>query len=87
MPRKSASAVETMSTRESGSSTQSTGNLVDAHAHSLGAHEQLGVEEPASILDERQQLPRSIRADRLESALRIGEPRSENGVKQDVVAA
>ena len=49
-------------------------HLVDPQPAALGEHEQLGVEEPAGVLHQRQQLARDVRADRLEPALRVGEP-------------
>ena len=52
-----------MSTRLSGSSTQSTGTSWMRRPGALGEHQQLGVEEPAAVLDQRQQRlrPRSAR--------------------------
>ena len=73
MPRRSASAVAMMSTRESGVVGPVHRDLVDAQPGPLGEHEQLGVEEPAPVLHKRQQLPRLVGADRLEPALRVGE--------------
>ena len=51
-------------------------HLVDAQPGALGEDEQLGVEEPAGVLDERQQLAGDVGADRLEAALGVGEPRA-----------
>ena len=86
-PRRSPSAVETMSTRESGSSTQSTGDLVDPQAATLGEDEQLGVEEPPVVLDLGQQRPGSVGADRLEATLGVGEARAQGQAQQPVVGA
>ena len=54
-------------------------HLVDAHSGPFGEHEQLGVEEPLRVLDQRQQLGGRVRADRLEAALRVGEPGAQAG--------
>ena len=56
-------------------------HLVDPEAGALGQHEQLRVEEPAPVLDEREQQPRPVGADRLEAALRVAEPGGERGVQ------
>ena len=87
MPRRSAIAVATTSTRLSGSSTQSTGHLVDAQTAALGEHQQLGVEEPTGVLDQRQQVLGDVPADRLEAALRVAEPGGQRAAQQQVVAA
>ena len=58
------------------------GHLVDAQAGALGEDEQLGVEEPPGVLDQRQQLRGDVRADRLEAALgvaRTGRQRARAG--------
>ena len=62
-------------------------HLVDAQPGALGEHEQLGVEEPRVVLDERQHLAGDVAADRLEAALRVGEPGAQRLADQDVVAA
>ena len=62
-------------------------HLVDAQAGPLGQHEQLGVEEPAGVLDERQEPAGAVGADRLEAALRVGEARPQRRAQQQVVAA
>ncbi|SKS43436.1 Uncharacterised protein [Mycobacteroides abscessus subsp. massiliense] len=49
-------------------------HLVDAQTDPLGEHQQLSVEEPLLVLDQRQQLARDIGTDRLEAALSVGEP-------------
>ena len=48
-------AVGTIWTRESGSSTQSTGTSLDTQSEPLGRDEQLGIEEPLVVLDQGQQ--------------------------------
>ena len=57
-------------------------HLVDAQPGALGQHEQLGVEEPAAVLDERQQLPGAVGPDRLEAALRVGEAVAQRRVQE-----
>ncbi len=87
MPLRSATAVGTMSTRESGSSGPVHGDLVDAQAGALGDHEQLRVEEPLVVLDPGQQRARPVGADGLEAALRVAEPAAQGRAGQEVVAA
>ena len=48
-------------------------HLVDAQPGALGEHQQLGVEEPGLVLDQRQQLAGGVGPDRLETALGVGE--------------
>ena len=62
-------------------------DLVDAQPGAFGQHQQLGVEEPAGVLGERQQHPRLVTPDRLESALRVREARPHEGPQQHVVAS
>ena len=62
-------------------------DFVDPQAAALGQHQQFGVEEPPGVGDVGQQLPGDIGADRLESALRIGEARRECGFQDQVVTA
>ncbi len=62
-------------------------HLVDAQAGPLGQHQQLGVEEPAAVLDQRQQLPRAVGADRLEPALGVGEAGAQRRAQEQVVAS
>ena len=50
-------------------------------------HQQLGVEEPAGVLDQRQQVLGDVPADRLEAALRVAEPGGQRAAQQQVVAA
>ena len=63
------------------------GHLVDAHAGAFGEEQQLRVEEPSGVLDEREQRPGPVGTDRLEAALGVGEPGRQGGVQQGVVAA
>jgi hypothetical protein len=60
---------------------------VDPQAVTLGEHQQLGVEEPAVVLDERQQRPRDVGADRLEAALGVAEPGPQDRSQEVVVGA
>ena len=60
---------------------------MDPQPGPLGQHQQLGVEEPAVVGGQGQQLPGRVRADRLEPALGVRETRAEGGVQQQVVAA
>ena len=76
-----------MSTRESGSSTQSTGTSWMRRPRALGEHEQLGVEEPAVVADVGEQAPGRGRRHGLEAALRVGEARAQHGAQQAVVGA
>ena len=46
-------------------------DLVDAQAGTFGQDQQLGVEEPCRVLDQRQELVCHVRTDRLEAALRV----------------
>ena len=62
-------------------------HLVDAQARALGQHQQLGVEEPAGVLDQRQQPPGDVGADGLEAALGVGEPGRQRAAQQQVVGA
>ncbi len=62
-------------------------HLVDPQPGALGQHQQLGVEEPAGVLGERQQHAGLLAPDRLEAALRVGESGAQAGVQQQVVAA
>src|SRR5439155_9640777 len=61
--------------------------LVDAQACTFGDHQQLGVEEPAGVGDQRQQLPGHFSTHGLEAALRIGEVRAEHASQNQVVTA
>ncbi len=71
MPFRSAAAVATMSTRLSGSSTQSTGTSWIRSPAAFGKHQQFGVEEPTGVGDVGKQSLRDVGADRLEPALRV----------------
>jgi hypothetical protein len=62
-------------------------HLVDPQPGPLGQHQQLGVEEPGGVPYQRQQLCGHIRTDRLETALRVGEPGPQHAVQQRVVPA
>ena len=62
-------------------------HLVDAQPGAFGEDEQLGVEEPAGVLDERHEPLRDVAADGLEAALRIGEPGGERAAQDEVVGA
>ena len=61
------------------------GDLVDAQAVSLGDHEELGVEEPALVLDERQQDGHEVAPDGLEPALGVAEASPHERSQQAVV--
>jgi hypothetical protein len=63
------------------------GNLVDAQPGALGEHEQFGVEEPAGVGHEREQLAGGVGPDGLEAALRVREPREQRAAQHQVVAA
>ena len=60
---------------------------MDAQPGAFRDHQQLGVEEPAGVVDQRQQLARDVGAHGLEAALRIGEPRTEHAAQDQVVTA
>jgi hypothetical protein len=60
---------------------------VDPQPGALGEDEQFGVEEPAGVLGKRQQRPRLVSPDGLETALGIGEACPHERAKQHVVAA
>jgi hypothetical protein len=62
-------------------------HLVDPQPGPFGDHEQLGVEEPGVVLDERQQLPGGVAPDGLEAALGVAEPRPKRPAQDQVVAA
>ena len=61
------------------------GHLVDPQTRPLGEHQHLGVEEPAGVLDQRQQDLGDIPADRLEAALRVREAGLERAAQDQVV--
>ena len=61
-------------------------HLVDAESVVLGEHQQLGVEEPTLVFDQREQRAGDVGAQRLESALRVGEPGAQCGAQDQVVA-
>ena len=61
------------------------GHLMDPHPLTLGADEQLGVEEPALVGHLRQQPARGVGPDRLEAALGVGEAGAQRDAQQPVV--
>ena len=61
--------------------------LVDPETGSFGQDEHLGIEEPRVVLDQWQQDPRDVAADRLEATLRVAEPDAEDGLQDQVVRA
>src|SRR5207253_4208277 len=63
------------------------GHLVDPHAVPLGEEQQLGVEEPAVVGDEWQEVPGGVGPERLEPALRVREAGAEAGPDEQVVTA
>ena len=76
-----------MSTRESVSSVQSTGtSWMRSPARSASTSSSVSKNQPL-VRHQRQQLPRLAGADRLEPALRVGEPGPERDAEQEVVAA
>ena len=62
-------------------------HLVDPQPGPLGQHQQFGVEEPAGVLDQRQQPAAHVGPHRLEPALRVGEPGEQRAAQHQVVAA
>ena len=62
-------------------------DLVNAQPGPFGQHQQLGVEEPAGVPGQRQQNPRRIAPDRLETALRVREARPHQRAQQEIVTA
>ena len=62
-------------------------NLVDPQTDPFGDHQQLGVEEPAGVGDQREQLTGDVSAHRLEAALGVGESRTEHAAQQQVITA
>ena len=87
MPRRSSSAVETMSTRESGSSIQSTGTSWIRRPRRCARTSSSGVEEPRVVAHAGQQRADHVGPRRLEAALRVREPGAQRGAQQPVVAA
>ena len=61
------------------------GDLADAQSEPLRGHEQLGVEEPLVVLDERQQLLSRVPSQRLETALGVAEAAAQRELEQQVV--
>lgn len=62
-------------------------NFTDTKAEALRRDEELGVEEPLVVLDQREQLERGLAAQRLEPALGIGESTAHGEFEQQVVGA
>ena len=62
-------------------------HFVDAQSALLGENQELGVEEPAGVLDERNEPGSDVGADRLEAALGVGEPGTQGSAEQHVVPA
>ena len=60
-------------------------HLADAQPQSLGDHEQLGVEEPLVVFDQREQLQRGLAAQSLEPALGVAEAAPQGQPEQEVV--
>ena len=87
MPLRSAAAVATMSTRLSGSSTQSTGtSWMRSPLRSASTSSSVSKNQPVSD-DMGQQLLRNVTADGLEAALSVGEARGQSRFQDEVVAA
>ena len=62
-------------------------HLVDPQPAPLREHQQLGVEEPALVLDVVEQVLERVAADGLEAALGVAEAGAQDGVEDAVVAA
>ena len=87
MPRRSARAVATMSTRQSGSSTQSTGtSWMRSPARSASTSSSVSKNQPVSSTSGSSRCG-DVGADRLEAALRVGEAGRQRAAQQQVVAA
>ena len=86
-PCRSPIAVDTTWTRLSVSSTQSTGTSWMRRPLRSASKQQLGVEEPAVVLDRGQEPPRDVGPHRLEPALRVAHARREHRAQDQVVAA
>ena len=87
MPLRSSTAVRTMSTLLSGSSTQSTGtSWIRRPARSATTSSSVSKNHALSSTS-GQQLPGRVAADRLEAALRVAEPGAQRLAQQQVVAA
>ena len=85
MPRRSAFAVPTTSTRESGSSTQSTGtSWIRRPLCSASTSSSVSKNQPRPRPAAAAPAPTSV-ADRLEPALRVGEPAAQRRLEQQVV--
>ena len=86
-PRRSSIAVRTMSTRESGSSTQSTGTSWMRRPRRWARTSSSVSKNQPVVADVVEQAPGRRRGHGLEAALRIGEARAQDGVQQGVVGA
>ena len=62
-------------------------HLVDAHPAPLRQDQQFGVEEPALVAHGAEQFAHDVAAHRLEPALRVAEPCSQDGAQNQVVGA
>ena len=86
-PRRSSIAVRTMSTRESGSSTQSTGtSWMRRPVRWASTSSSVSKNQPSSRTS-AEQAPGRRRRHGLEAALRVGEARAQHGAQQAVVGA
>ena len=84
-PFRSSAAVRTMSTRELGSSTQSTGtSWIRRPARSASTSISVSKNHPVSSTIGQQPL-RHVAPDRLETALRVGEPGRQRAAQDQVV--
>ena len=86
VPFRSPSAVDTHVDAAVGVVDPVDRHLVDAQAVALREEQQLGVEEPAVVLDRGQESPRDARPHRLEPALRVAHARREHRAQDQVVA-
>ncbi len=87
MPLRSAAAVATMSTRLSGSSTQSTGtSWMRSPLRSASTSSSVSKNQPVSATC-GSRLPRDVGADCLETTLCVGEARGQRRFQDQVVAA
>ncbi len=79
-------AVDTMWTRESGSSTHSTGISVTRRPRRSAVTSELGVEEPGLVLDQREELECPLAAQRLEAALEVAHLAAQRRAHEQAVA-
>ena len=86
-PLRSAIAVRTMSTRESGSSTQSTGtSWIRSPRRCASTSSSVSKNQPSSLTSSSRFVER-VAADGLEAALGVAEAGAQDGVQEAVVAA